>query len=155
IGMAMLSIAATMGPAIGPTVGGILSEAFGWQAVFLLNIPAGMVTIAMLWFSLERESMQLGLLRHGDWLGIATVSVGLGSLQTVLEEGERNDWLESPFILRLAVIAAISLALFVWIELRTVRPLVNLRLLARRNVLGGVVGASILGCVGYSLVFIV
>jgi MFS transporter, DHA2 family, multidrug resistance protein len=154
IGMAMFSVAATIGPGVGPTVGGILSDTVGWQAVFLLNLPAGIVMLVMLWFSLEREPMQLGLLRQGDWLGIATVTIGLGTLQTVLQEGEKHDWLESPFISRLAVIAAISLALFVWIELRTAQPLVNLRLLARRNVLGGALGSFVMGGACYALVFI-
>ena len=61
--------------------------------------------------------MQLGLLREGDWAGIATMAIGLSALQTVLEEGNKDDWFGSPFIVRLAVLAAVSLSLFVAIEL--------------------------------------
>jgi DHA2 family multidrug resistance protein len=69
--------------------------------------------IAMLWASLERAPMRLDLLRDGDWGGIATMAIGLGALQTVLEEGNKDDWFGSPFILRLALIAVVALALFV------------------------------------------
>ena len=66
--------------------------------------------------------MQLGLLRQGDWAGIAAMAIGLGALQTVLEEGNREDWFGSDFIVRLSVIAAIALPAFLWIELRANQP---------------------------------
>ena len=154
IGMAMFSVCATLGPVVGPSAGGFLNNAFGWQAVFLLNLAPGALMLVMLFFSLEREPMQLGLLRHGDWWGILTVSLGLGALQTVLEEGEKNDWLASPFISRLAAVAAVCLVGFVWIELRAARPLVNLRLLMRRNFLGAALGTFALGVVMYGTIFV-
>ena len=66
--------------------------------------------IGMLWFSLEREPMKLALLREGDWSGIVTMAIGLAALQTVLEEGNKDDWFGSPFIVRLSIVAAVSLA---------------------------------------------
>ena len=63
----------------------------------------------MLYFTLERQPMQLGLLREGDWFGIATMAIGLAALQAVLEEGNKDDWFGSPFIVKLAIIAAVSL----------------------------------------------
>ena len=89
--------------------------------------------VAMLWVSLDRGPMNLGLLAKGDWPGVATMSIGLAALQTVLEEGNKEDWFGSEFIVRLSVIAAVSLALFIIIELRSENPLLNLRLLLRRN----------------------
>ncbi len=83
--------------------------------------------VGMLWFSLDRAPMRLSLLRQGDWPGIATMAIGLGALQTVLEEGNKDDWFGSPYILRLSIVAAISLSLFLWIELTSGRPLLNLR----------------------------
>ena len=154
VGMALFSVAVTLAPSIGPTVGGFLTISVGWQAVFLLNLVPGVVMLCSLWFSLEREPLQLGLLRRGDWAGIATVMLGLGTLQTVLEEGEKNDWLDSPFISRLSAIAAVSLALFVWIELRASQPLVNLRLLGRRNLLGAALATFLMGAASYGMVFI-
>jgi DHA2 family multidrug resistance protein len=154
VGMAMFAIAATLAPVIGPTIGGTLSESWGWQSIFYLNLVPGTAMLATLWFSLEREPMQLGLLRRGDWAGIITVAIGLGAAQTVLEEGEKHDWLDSPFIARLAIAAVLSLGLFVWIELTTAHPLVNLRLLGRRNFLGGALATFLLGLVSYGTVFI-
>jgi DHA2 family multidrug resistance protein len=89
--------------------------------------------VAMLWSSLEPAPRQLQLLRHGDWLGMLTMALGLGCLETVLEEGEKNDWFGSPFIVRLAVIAVLSLGAFICVELKSSAPLLHLRLLARRN----------------------
>ena len=73
--------------------------------------------IAMLYVSLEPGPMKLSLLREGDWAGIITMAIGLAALQTVLEEGNKDDWFGSPFIVRLSIIAAIALPLFVVIEL--------------------------------------
>ncbi len=89
--------------------------------------------VAALAFTLEREPTRLGLLKEGDWAGIATMAVGLSALQTVLEEGNKDDWFASPFIFRLAIVAFVFLSAFIAIELTTQKPLVNLRLLKRRN----------------------
>ena len=133
IGLALFAVSATFAPAIGPTIGGYLTENWGWQYIFYVNLVPGAVMIGMLWFSLEAKPMKLALLREGDWPGIVTMAIGLGALQTVLEEGNKDDWFGSPFIVRLSVIAAVALALFFWIELTSKKPLLNLRLLARRN----------------------
>jgi MFS transporter, DHA2 family, multidrug resistance protein len=98
--------------------------------------------------------MQLALLRQGDWPGIATMAIGLASLQTVLEEGNKDDWFGSPFIVRLSVVAVVALALFFWIELTTARPLLNLRLLRRRNFGLGSVANVILGMALYGSVYL-
>ncbi|HUN46330.1 MAG TPA: DHA2 family efflux MFS transporter permease subunit, partial [Stellaceae bacterium] len=133
IGMALFAFSATFAPAIGPTIGGYFNENYGWQYIFYVNLAPGLLMLAMLWFALERAPMRLDRLRGGDWLGIVTMAVGLGALETVLEEGNKDDWLGSPFIFRLAVIAAVALALFLVIELTSRQPLLNLRLLLRRN----------------------
>ncbi len=133
IGLAIYSIAAIFAPSIGPALGGYFSDTFGWQSIFFISLPAGVVMVAMLWYSLEPAPRQLQLLRHGDWLGMLAMAVGLGCLETVLEEGEKNDWFGSSFIVRLSFIAALSLCAFVWVELKRATPLLNLRLLARRN----------------------
>jgi MFS transporter, DHA2 family, multidrug resistance protein len=133
VGLAIYSIAVVFAPSIGPALGGYFSDTFGWQSIFFLSLPPGMVMVAMLWNSLESAPRQLQLLRHGDWLGMVTMAVGLGCLETVLEEGNKDDWFGSPFIMRLAVIAVLSLAAFIYVELKRAEPLLNLRLLARRN----------------------
>ena len=133
VGMAMFMLSATFAPAIGPTIGGYLTETYGWQYIFYVNLVPGAIMLAALVPSLPRAPMQLGLLRGGDWPGIATLAIGLAAFQTVLEEGNKDDWFGSPMIVQLSLVAAIALSLFIWIELSTERPLLNLRLLLRRN----------------------
>src|SRR5689334_23713613 len=89
IGLAMFAISATFAPAIGPTIGGYLTENFGWEYIFYVNLLPGALMVAMLWYGLERAPMKLGLFWEGDWLGIITMAVGLGALQTFLEEGNK------------------------------------------------------------------
>ena len=154
IGLALFALSATFAPAIGPTIGGYLTENWGWQYIFYVNLVPGILMVVMLWFSLDHEPMNLSLLKTGDWPGIATMAIGLASLQTVLEEGNKDDWFGSPFILRLSIIAAVSLALFIWIELTTEQPLLNLRLLVRRNFGFGLIANFLLGIALYGSVFI-
>jgi MFS transporter, DHA2 family, multidrug resistance protein len=154
IGLALFALSATFAPAIGPTIGGYLTENWGWQYIFYVNLVPGALMVGMLWFSLEAKPMQLSLLRQGDWPGIATMAIGLAALQTVLEEGNKDDWFGSPFIVRLSVIATVALTLFLVIELTTEKPLLNLRLLARRNFGFGILANFLLGIALYGSVFI-
>src|SRR5580692_10053798 len=154
IGLALFAVSATFAPAIGPTIGGYLTENFGWEYIFYVNIVPGAIMIGMLFFSLEAKPMNLSLLREGDWPGIATMAIGLSALQTVLEEGNKDDWFGSPFIVRLAVIAAVALTLFVIIELTSDKPLLNLRLLVRRNFGFGLLANFLLGVALYGSVYI-
>jgi DHA2 family multidrug resistance protein len=145
IGLAMFSLAVTFAPAIGPTIGGYLTENYGWQTIFFVNVVPTAVMVTMLFFTLERQPMQLGLLKEGDWFGIVTMAVGLSALQAVLEEGNKDDWFGSPFIVKLAITAAISLSLFIANELIVEKPLLRLRLLTNRNFGMGTAAAVFLG----------
>jgi MFS transporter, DHA2 family, multidrug resistance protein len=148
IGLAMFALSATFAPSIGPTIGGYLTENYGWQSIFFVNVLPGIAMVTALYFTLERQPMQLRLLKEGDWFGILTMTVGLASLQAVLEEGNKNDWFSSPFIVRLALVAAVSLACFIWIELTVEKPLIKLHLLTKRN-FG--LGTMAFGFVGFAL----
>src|SRR5580693_2563774 len=154
IGLAMFAISATFAPAIGPTIGGYLTENFGWQYIFYVNAVPGAIMIGMLFFSLDAKPMKLSLLREGDWAGIVTLAIGLSALQTFLEEGNKDDWFGSPFIVRLSVISAVALTLFLWIELTAKKPLLNLRLLFRRNFGFGISANFLLGVALYGWVYI-
>jgi MFS transporter, DHA2 family, multidrug resistance protein len=154
VGLALFALSATFAPAIGPTIGGYLTENFGWQFIFYVNLVPGAIMIGMLWFSLEAKPMKLSLLREGDWPGIITMAIGLGALQTVLEEGNKDDWFGSPFIVRLSVISAVALTAFLWIELTARKPLLNLRLLFRRNFGFGILANFLLGVALYGSVYI-
>jgi DHA2 family multidrug resistance protein len=154
VGLALFAISATFAPAIGPTIGGYLTENWGWQYIFYVNIVPGAVMVGMLYFSLDAKPMKLSLLRQGDWPGIITMAIGLSALQTVLEEGNKDDWFGSPFIVRLTVIAAVALGLFLLIEFTTEKPLLNLRLLFRRNFGFGILANVLLGVALYGSVYV-
>ncbi|MHC2402748.1 DHA2 family multidrug resistance protein [Bradyrhizobium barranii subsp. barranii] len=154
VGLALFALSATFAPAIGPTIGGYLTENFGWQYIFYVNLVPGAIMVGMLWYALDAKPMKLALLREGDWAGIITMAIGLSALQTVLEEGNKDDWFGSPFIVKLSVIAATALTAFLIIELTARKPLLNLRLLARRNFGFGMLANFLLGVALYGSVFI-
>ena len=133
LGLAMFGITATLGPAIGPSVGGWLTDSYGWQWDFYVNLVPGALMLSAIIFAIKRAPMQLNLLRDGDWLGIICMAVGLGSLIAMLEEGQRDDWFGSPFIQTCALTAAIFVPAFVLIELHRDKPFVNLRLVGSHN----------------------
>ena len=94
IGMGMFALTATQAPSIGPTLGGYLTEAFGWQSVFYLQIVPTGIMFLILFQGLKKTKPQFELLKNGDWFGILSMAVGLGAMIIVLEEGNRKDWLE-------------------------------------------------------------
>ncbi|WP_423887338.1 DHA2 family efflux MFS transporter permease subunit [Bradyrhizobium sp.] len=154
IGLAMFALAVTFAPAIGPTIGGYLTENYGWQTIFFVNVIPTMVMVTALYFTLERQPIRLGLLAEGDWFGILTMAVGLASLQAVLEEGNKDDWFGSPFIVKLTVIAVVSLALFIANELIVEKPLLRLRLLTQRSFGFGTISAVFLGFALFGTVYL-
>src|SRR5260370_26121892 len=145
IGLAFFALSVAFAPGIGPTIGGFLTENYGWQTIFFINAPPSAVMVVALAFTLERQPMRLSLLKEGDWAGIVAMAIGLSALQTVLEEGNKDDWFASPLIFRLGIVAAVFLTAFIAIELRVEKPLVNLRLLTRRNFGVGVIANVLVG----------
>jgi MFS transporter, DHA2 family, multidrug resistance protein len=133
VGNALFGVTAVFAPSIGPTIGGWLTENFGWQYIFYLNIIPGIMLIAAVWYAIPTQPMQLNLLKGGDWWGIGAMAIGLASLEVVLEEGNRKDWFSSELIAQLSISAVIFLTVFFSIELTNKRPFINLRLLKRRN----------------------
>lgn len=152
--IALFILTATFAPAIGPAVGGWLTQKYGWPSIFYINLPIGAVLIAAIAWGMAKDKPQLHLLKKGDWWGISSMAVGLGSLIVFLEEGNRKDWFASPLMTRLAIVAVISLALFVIIELRRAEPFVNLRLFARRNFAFGNLVNTVMGMGIYGLIYL-
>jgi DHA2 family multidrug resistance protein len=154
LGLAGFAVTATFAPAIGPTIGGWLTDNYGWQTIFYINLVPGTVMLGALLYGLPRAAMRLDLLRHGDWLGIALMAVGLAALQTVLDEGNVYDWFGSPFIVRLSLLAGVMLSAFIIVELTIKEPLVRLRLLARRNFGFGTLGNFLVGFALYASAYL-
>ena len=137
---AFYGLAVVFAPAIGPTLGGWITDHASWRWVFLINIPTGIIllllaqvmvkdTAAMTAARAQRSSQKLNI----DYFGFGLLALGLGGLQVVLDKGEREDWLSSHFILVLSILVAAALVLFTIRELKTHDPIVDLRLLKNRN----------------------
>lgn len=155
IGLAIFSITAVFAPSIGPTIGGYLTDNFGWEYSFYLNLIPGIALISMLAYSLRKAKMQLDLLKRGDYLGITTMAIGLSCLIYVLEEGQRKDWFGSELISRSAIVAAITLTIFVISQFVKREPLLNLKLLFQRNFGIGSFANTVFGMALYGSVFII
>ncbi|MGL3111717.1 DHA2 family efflux MFS transporter permease subunit [Bradyrhizobium sp. BR 1432] len=137
---AIYGVAVVVAPVIGPTLGGWITDTYTWHWVFLINVPMGLLSLFLVGTLVKEpsgaEEEREKLLSKGlrvDYVGFALVAIGLGSLEFVLDEGQRNDWFGSNMIVVFAVLAAVSLlALIPW-ELTREEPIVDLRLLGRRQ----------------------
>jgi DHA2 family multidrug resistance protein len=154
MGFAGFAVTATFAPAIGPTIGGWLTDTYGWQTIFYMNLVPGVVMLSALLYGLPSAKPQHALLRHGDWIGIALMAVGLATFQTVLDDGNVYDWFGSPFIVKLSVVSAVALGAFIVVELVRKDPLIRLRLLLRRNFGFGTLGNFLLGFALYGSAYL-
>src|SRR6201981_3240946 len=150
---AVYGIAVVMAPAIGPTLGGWITDNYTWRWIFFVNIPVGILSLLLT----SRLIPAPPYLRHRklsetkiDYIGLGFVAIGLGCLQIVLDKGQRDDWFESHFILTLSIIAAASLIFVVWWEWRHKDPIIDLHLFKERtfavsNLLMFMLGFALLG----------
>ena len=150
IAMGVYGLGVVLAPALGPTLGGWLTDNYSWPWIFYINVPIGILNLLLVARFIEDPPYLIREKGEIDFTGLGLLVIGLGSLQLMLEEGQRNDWFQSGFIIRLAVIAAVGLLLFVWRELETARPAVNLRVLrnvtfASATAIGGVLGLALNG----------
>jgi len=149
----LFGLGVVVGPTIGPTLGGWITDNYSWPWSFYVNIPIGIVA-ALLTFSYIRDSQHARERGSVDWLGIGLLVVGIGSLQIVLERGERDDWFSATYIVVLAAVALIGIVAFIWRELTAEHPVVDLRVFKDRSLAVGTVFTFILGFGLYSSVFI-
>lgn len=152
LGIAMFSLTATQAPSIGPTLGGYLTEHIGWQSIFYMQIVPTMLMFAILWWGLEKTKGNRSLLRTGDWTGIIMLSVALGAMIIILEEGNRLDWFESDAIVRASMFAGGCFLIFLYRQLWGNNAFINLRLFQRwnftlANILGVILGLGLYGTI--------
>lgn len=127
-----------LGPTLGPLIGGWIVDNYTWGWIFYINIPVGILA-AFLTSLYIKDSVETHVVRKIDWWGIIFLIIGIGSLQMVLEEGQRKDWLESRFIQLFLTTTILGIGLFVIRELTTSDPVVDLRILKKRSVtIGGI-----------------
>jgi len=149
--MSIFGVAILLGPAIGPTLGGWLTDNYGWPWIFFINIPIGVLTVLLAsQFLYDPPYLKRQRVSDVDYWGVGLLTIGLAALQTLLSEGQSKDWFESALIASLTAIAVIALAAFVIWELRAPNPAVDLTILANASftsgtMLGGVLGLALFG----------
>jgi DHA2 family multidrug resistance protein len=155
VGQAIFGVGAMIGPSLGPTLGGWITEALSWHWIFLVNVPIGLLAAALCATQLE-DPAHLRRTRGApvDWQGMALLAVGVGSLQTLLERGNRLDWFDSGEIRLLAVVAAMGLVGLVYRELTTDDPVIDLRVLRRGPLAIGCLLGTLMGLGLYGSVFL-
>jgi DHA2 family multidrug resistance protein len=149
----LFGLGVVMGPTIGPTLGGWITDNYSWPWIFYVNIPIGIVA-TMLALSFIRGDREVHPDAAIDWAGIALLIAGIGSLQIVLERGERDDWFSATYIVVLTILSAIGIGAFIWRELTAEHPVVELRVLKDRSLAVGTLFTFILGFGLYSSIFI-
>jgi DHA2 family multidrug resistance protein len=149
---ALYGVAVIVAPTIGPTIGGWLTDNFSWHWIFFVNVPIGAASLVLVqWLLVEPEALvreRRQRLAHGldiDWGGIMLVALALGCLEIVLDKGQREDWFQSNFINTFAILAALAFVLLIPWELSRRDPIVDLRLLGRRQFAGSFIMMLALG----------
>ena len=150
---AVYGVAVVTAPAIGPTFGGWITDNFTWRWIFFINIPVGIVSL-LLTSRLIQDPPHLRRRKlsetHIDYIGLGFVALGLGTLQVVLDKGQRDDWFESQFITMLTLVAVASLIFVIFWEWKQKDPIIDLHLFRDRtfgisNLLMFMLGFALLG----------
>jgi MFS transporter, DHA2 family, multidrug resistance protein len=127
IAMAFFGIGIMFGPIVGPVLGGVITDYWSWHWIFFINIPFGVISIIMTMLVIKDPPYMKRTKMKLDYPGLLLVALGLGCLQIILDQGQREDWFESTMITWLTIISVTSLAIFLFVELRTKEPVIDLR----------------------------
>lgn len=138
--MAVYTLAILVAPVLGPTLGGYITENYSWRWIFYINLPVGVISVILSSMLLEdppylkaQRAARRGQPFRIDFIGLSLLSIGLAALELMLDKGQEHDWFDSPFIVKLAVVAVAALVAVIFWELRHPAPIVNLRLFRDRN----------------------
>jgi DHA2 family multidrug resistance protein len=150
--MALFGLGVMVGPTIGPTLGGYLVDNSGWPWIFYINIPVGILAAAMIAAYVhdpEHQKKPSAI----DYIGIALLTVSVGSMQFVLEHGQREDWFDSRQILSLSFIGVAGWIALMWRELTTDHPVIDFRVLKHRQMWVGTLLGVVMGVGLYAMSF--
>ena len=150
---ALFGLGAVVGPTVGPTIGGFITDHTSWRWIFYVNIPVGAIA-AFCAYTYINVTPKEAKGKPVDWWGIALLAVAVGSLQTVLEKGQSEDWFAKTYILVLTITAILGTICFIWRELSIDYPIVNFNILRHRSFAVGMFTSFVLGFGLYGSVFV-
>ncbi|RDS84162.1 DHA2 family efflux MFS transporter permease subunit [Dyella psychrodurans] len=130
--LSLLSMVAVVAPITGPILGGWITDNYSWPWIFFINVPIGIFAAMVVAHQMKSKVEAIERPRF-DYVGLITLTIGVGALQVMLDKGNDADWFDSNFIVALTIISVISLAIFLIWELTDDEPIVDLRLLRHRN----------------------
>jgi MFS transporter, DHA2 family, multidrug resistance protein len=149
---AIYGMAVVVAPAIGPTLGGFITDNYSWRWIFYINVPIGIISMLLTSRVIQDPPHLGGARREGgikiDYIGLGLLALGLGALQVVLDKGQRDDWFESHFILVLSLISAAALITVVFWEWHVKNPIIDLKLFRDRSF---AIGNSMMFMLGFIL----
>ncbi|HTI90452.1 MAG TPA: DHA2 family efflux MFS transporter permease subunit [Puia sp.] len=151
---AIFGIGVFLGPTVGPTLGGWIVEYLNWPWIFYVNVPVGILAIISCAILLT-EPVNKPVVTRIDWAGISLLAIGIGTLQTVLERGETEDWFSTAYITWFTIISVLSLLAFVMWELKTPHPVVNLKVFQSKTLSIAALLTFITGVGLYTSIFLV
>jgi DHA2 family multidrug resistance protein len=149
---AVYGMAVVLAPAIGPTLGGWITDNYSWRWIFYINVPVGLLSLYLThkivedppYIENERRKMMTNRI---DYMGLGLITVGMGCLQVVLDKGQEDDWFSSRRILTLSVMAVVLILWFLVNEWNHSNPIVDIKLLQQRNFATAVLMMFVLGMV--------
>ncbi|HET8653921.1 MAG TPA: DHA2 family efflux MFS transporter permease subunit [Longimicrobiaceae bacterium] len=153
VAQAIFGMGVVVGPTLGPTLGGYITDTASWHWIFFINVPLGIAAFVLTLVYVPDSPFVQRKARVDLW-GLALLVIGIGTLQMMLDRGERQDWFNSAEITAYAVLAATALIALVWHELTTEHPIVDFRVLKNPQLAAGVMLAFLLGVSLYATIFV-
>ncbi len=150
--MALFGLGVMVGPTIGPTLGGWITDNYGWPWIFYINLPVGVLAAIMI-ASYVHDPEHQKKPPTIDYQGIALLAMSVGALQYLLEHGQRDDWFDSRLIIWLAVIGVVGGAVLLWRELTTEHPVIDFRVMKHRQMWVGTILGVVMGVGLYAMSF--
>lgn len=156
LAMAVFGMSIMIGPALGPVLGGFLTDTVGWRAIFNINVPLGIIAAMCSYLYIDQNTpSQEAKKKSVDWMGFALLSLGVGCFQFILERGQAEGWLDSVSIRWTLLFGILSTIAFIRWELKVNNPIMNLRLFKTNAVNAGAILMMSLGVILYTLTFVV
>jgi MFS transporter, DHA2 family, multidrug resistance protein len=148
--MAVFGLGVVVAPIIGPTLGGWITDNYSWRWIFYINLPVGALALFLIQMLIEDPPyIRAARPPRIDFIGFGLLALWIGCLQIALDKGQQEDWLASPFIRALVITCVVGFILFIFREVMTDHPLINLRVLKNRNFLTGTMLMMVMGAVLY------